>query len=845
MPNNLIELSDDFPVVQVKKWRITAAFLQDATVPGKLVDVNFLSGVRESEADLTARDLIGQNLDSKAVENTDVGISIDKLLGRDTNAVVYLYCELTSKTAQDVHILFTGIQESKIWMNNRFVYKSRWRNSQSKHYQEYVPVKLEKGKNLLLVKVALSDRITAGIRWNFNMCVANRQYAQESFLKDYRFTILDEPVTKDSVRLYLGPFVNEDLSVQVKDIVSGSDAIPWMISTKGNDREIRSGLRAIPLEGMERERLYSIAVRMGKDTLRQDFMFGDYAKVVAGLKCKYREAKEAYGFEPNEDFTTAYERLDYLDTKPNLSASQVSEKSHWDLSRVLFAKEVWRHLDGYERSGGEHFSGIISGYVSAIDSSRQYYLSHIPEHLLKKGGKIPLIFIMPFTYSHAKLLETWGISNLDQMWWDAKLAEDNGFGLVWADLRGHPGTNEISVTAFREILASLNSRFEPDGDRLFVLGNSASSIKAMSLATKLPSVFAGVLFVNPEIGSLRSSRTYANIENLTNQRVFIQHSSKDEIIPVHQVEDFHRALKNNGIDAHFIKVDNSTHFVAPKDNYRQLFSLLKNFRKKDSNHRALISGSELKYADNNSFRVMERLGEGRFKLEVACRNDTVVIEQHNVKRFEIDFSQLGYPASLPHIRLNGGSFGLKKKDGNANVFEFDMGIGPRFRKNSLTEGPVNHVFAGAFKVVYNDSGKNIKDMLDDQWKNIYFLPIPSVEEKAFCKDTYESSHLVVIGSKWKNAYLRQMLDGLPIKLEQDSLVFRGKRYGRKNLMLGFVYPNPLNPNKYVYFIDTDKAVRELFHRDFTNECTHDYELYNTTQDVPVPIEIGSFDNLWK
>jgi len=167
-----------------------------------------------------------------------------------------------------------------------------------------------------------------------------------------------------------------------------------------------------------------------------------------------------------------------------------------------------------------------------------------------------------------------------------------------------------------------------------------------------------------------------------------------------------------------------------------------------------------------------------------------------VKKFEIDFSQFGYPASLPHIRLNSKRFSRVKKTGN--VFEFDLDIKPRFGKNSLTEGPINHVFAGAFRVVYNDSGKNIKDMLDDQWKNMYFSPIPSVEEKAFRKETYESNHLVVIGTEWKNAYLKQIVDGRPIKLERDSMVFREKKHGRKNLMVGFVYPPP-QPQKVRLF----------------------------------------------
>jgi len=44
-------------------------------------------------------------------------------------------------------------------------------------------------------------------------------------------------------------------------------------------------------------------------------------------------------------------------------------------------------------------------------------------------------------------------------------------------------------------------------------------------------------------------------------------------------------------------------------------------------------------------------------------------------------------------------------------------------------------------------------------------------------------------------------------------------------------------------METDKAAKDLFHRDFTNACPHDYELYNTAQNEPIAIEMGNFDNL--
>jgi hypothetical protein len=60
-----------------------------------------------------------------------------------------------------------------------------------------------------------------------------------------------------------------------------------------------------------------------------------------------------------------------------------------------------------------------------------------------------------------------------------------------------------------------------------------------------------------------------------------------------------------------------------------------------------------------------------------------------------------------------------------------------------------------------------------------------------------ANNLILFGDKGSNPVIRQIADKLPIKWEGANIVVGGKTYSATDHVLAMIYPNPLNPNRYI------------------------------------------------
>lgn len=91
----------------------------------------------------------------------------------------------------------------------------------------------------------------------------------------------------------------------------------------------------------------------------------------------------------------------------------------------------------------------------------------------------------------------------------------------------------------------------------------------------------------------------------------------------------------------------------------------------------------------------------------------------------------------------------------------------------------------------------------------------------------------------------RILEKLPITIDDDHITFRGQQYRRDETFLSFIYPNPFNPKRYIYFLHTASHKKELWARDFANDMFFDYEIYNLKDDVVTEVDKGHFDVFWR
>jgi hypothetical protein len=144
------------------------------------------------------------------------------------------------------------------------------------------------------------------------------------------------------------------------------------------------------------------------------------------------------------------------------------------------------------------------------------------------------------------------------------------------------------------------------------------------------------------------------------------------------------------------------------------------------------------------------------------------------------------------------------------------------------QGPIDDAFMDSFLVVrptgpakYPKVGDWVKaegDRAVEHWRR-HFRGEARVKDDSAVTDTdIASSNLVLWGDPESNAILKRIADKLPIRWEGDKIVAGPKSFPAETHAPILIYPNPLNPSKYV-----------VLNSGFT---FRDYDYLNNARQVP-------------
>jgi len=129
------------------------------------------------------------------------------------------------------------------------------------------------------------------------------------------------------------------------------------------------------------------------------------------------------------------------------------------------------------------------------------------------------------------------------------------------------------------------------------------------------------------------------------------------------------------------------------------------------------------------------------------------------------------------------------------------------RKRRDLQGPIDDAFMGPF-VCVRGSGKPWS-AAHQQWSDWTLARferefdkwlrgrVPVVDDTQVSPDMIRDKHLVLFGDPGSNRLLARLVNDLPLKWDESSLTIGGKRYSTANHGLALIFPNPLNPRKYV------------------------------------------------
>jgi hypothetical protein len=129
------------------------------------------------------------------------------------------------------------------------------------------------------------------------------------------------------------------------------------------------------------------------------------------------------------------------------------------------------------------------------------------------------------------------------------------------------------------------------------------------------------------------------------------------------------------------------------------------------------------------------------------------------------------------------------------------------RKQHNLQGPVNDAFFDAFlcvtptgtpfNAIADARGKQELERFSAMFTKDYCGLARTKADTAITPDDIANNNLVLFGDPGSNKILAQIADKLPIKWTKDSIVVGDKTYSAADHVPVLIYPNPLNPHRYV------------------------------------------------
>ena len=109
-----------------------------------------------------------------------------------------------------------------------------------------------------------------------------------------------------------------------------------------------------------------------------------------------------------------------------------------------------------------------------------------------------------------------------------------------------------------------------------------------------------------------------------------------------------------------------------------------------------------------------------------------------------------------------------------------------------------------------------------------------------------SYHVVLFGDPGSNKWIAKLNGKLPVKWTRETVAMGEQSFPAKDSFPALIYPNPLNPAKYVV-LNTGLTIDDRgYNGDYGTPMWGDYAIVKVKPDADVPdlLTAGLFDEQW-
>ena len=443
-------------------------------------------------------------------------------------------------------------------------------------------------------------------------------------------------------------------------------------------------------------------------------------------------------------------------------------------------------------------------FFSDADDTEQPYGVYIPKNY-DPQRKYPLVVMLHGAGSNHRLAlrRVFGKSNGP----GETDVEASRYFPEWKDVeyivaspyvRGTAGYQGIPEKDVFDMLADVKRRFNIDEDRTYLTGLSMGGGGTLWIGLSRPDIWAALAPVCPA----PPNGTDALSPNALNVPVHFFHGDKDQAVPVTVSRDWVKRLKDLGTSVEYQEypgVNHNSWENAYKDEF--IFSWFSQFKKNPFPDRVRFNTANYKY--NRAYWItFDQLTPGT----VASIDAKFTAPN----QLEITTNALGaFTCSLANhpqfksdqplqLTIDGGkkikipattSLSMKLVDGKWITGKYEA---PATRKQQGSEGPIRATFSSRHIYVYGTNGNPTPEELTSRkavaeeaanWSvyrgeflgRVMFFP-RVLADKDLRPSDFESSNLILFGTKETNSVIEKYSDRLPMHLQPDATKSHGLFY---------------------------------------------------------------------
>lgn len=874
----------------LRNWHIVGPFL--FSKEGNNLNEDDLTIFGFNEDEISCKEFMG--IDSTSIKKQPLDHKLKSITGSNdkpvlnlnlvlgpkdiNNANAYMGCVIRTTKEITLRLNFSSDNGAKVWLNNQLVLNYDKELSVFA-YEHYVPVRLSKGDNFLLIKVynssgdwlmyaRLEKESNEGLNHHqrIQTLLNNRNFLKRSLLDtltyleannnlpfgDYRLSMLDR---------HNKVVFNETVSIK-KD---------W-----------RRDVSILP------EGLYTVRLFFNRDTLEQLFYKGD---VVGKIQELLKNKKNDIPLNDKNDLDANIYRFNHL-LKPQNSGSNFAEKQGWQKKMVYLYRDISSIITDNPNHTLKDEPGFhIRTYVSEIDNHPQYYVAHVPKNF-KKSESYPVVFLIPFkvTYNY-HYLESMRVADLQLIENMQEVADKNNIIVVEPFFRevGIPTFNGIEETDFFEVLQAIRKDYNIKMDQLYFVGSCEGAHKAFKLAVKYPDIPAALGFISPiyaeSYGYSSGNQWVANneplnyLKNVRNIPISIIHSKLDGHVSISVSEQFANSYKTSGLsNLELRKLEDVVDQYYWTQYSNDLVKSLLKHKKVDNPRKISLSTTQLKWGKAGWLKILNFQKTGIGSLEAELKDDNVLnVVSENVSAFSIDVRKLAYKKDKElTIIENNKTLYTGKPSGGVLTFNKEPNVN-KHSKTAQIEGPFCDVFLHKFIIVAGTKGtpkenaklKALGDSLVIMWKYKYWNDCEMKYDTDITPNDIANSNLILLGNVTSNQIIGKISNRLPLSVSQNSISISTVKTSGTNLGFYIIYPNPINRNRYVAIIGynnpnfislgpvdlnendykdlyTSGWVRsKLEHMEISCYGWFDYRIWDNSDFSKPIIGYGYFDSEWK